>query len=79
MSNENECARHSAHETDLKNIKYWQKAHEEVSHLRIENDFKEIRDDIKDIRNRLPNWATLVITILGSAVGYLTALVQIAR
>lgn len=65
--NSRECAQH---EEAIENLKQWQAKHEGVTHV-------EINADLKEIRNRLPNWATLVIGFLSSAVGYLLALVKV--
>lgn len=51
----------------------WCDGHEE-RHDRIDGLLKELREDIKTLRdelaNRPPLWATIAITILAAAVGW---------
>jgi p-aminobenzoyl-glutamate transporter AbgT len=50
------CENHSGHEARIE---------------QNEKDIKNIYDLIEKVRNRLPHWATLVISILTLAIGWL--------
>ena len=45
--------------------------------VNFQNDVCEIKEDVKDIRNnfanRLPNWASILISILTTLLGYFIA------
>ncbi|MEQ8175702.1 MAG: hypothetical protein ABRQ26_11610 [Syntrophomonadaceae bacterium] len=70
MAQELQCHNHTGITTKLENIEKWQEHHEKATHVRIEK-------DINDLKNRLPLWATILISGMGTVIGYLVAFLKI--
>jgi len=64
MGENTQCQNHAGVTVEITNIKAWQQHHEEVTHM-------EINNNLKDLANRLPLWATFLITGLSSVTAAL--------
>ena len=69
MEKENLCQAHSGVNAKVDAIAGWQRHHDEVVHVRIDQ-------NLEDLAKRLPNWATLIMSGMGTIIGYLVALVR---
>lgn len=62
------CELHGDHEARIKHLEDWKKEHTLDSNTVREN----LYNAINSVRNRLPVWATCVISLLVGLIGYLS-------